>query len=216
VPHVGEDVYFCDKVLQAGHKIYVDTFVQVGHEDFANKTTYFFFENAHCGAWQVADGMIQYLPSMAKRIELKAKEDVAVSTPKLSWGYGGLEGFVDSQTLNLLEIRKQFKDAEDIKIRNVCEYRTPEEVVSFLHAVTCVAKLGANLEVRVPDAIRKMRSLSDENDDAVFVDKFTGTPQARYRSFYTTKNIEAIAGLANIREIKVSTEGDEIVLTGKV
>ena len=214
--HIGEDVYFCDKVLQAGHKIYVDTYVQAAHEDFASGTLYFFYEPAHCGAWQGRDGIVQYLPDAKMRIELKQKEDESVSTPKLCWGYGAEDGYVEASTVDLNEIRKKFKDAEDVKIKNVLEYKTPEEAVSFLHAVACVAKLGANLEVRVPDAISRVRSLTDELDDAAFIDKFTGCPQGRYRSYYTTKNIEAIAGLANIHDVTVIQEGEDIVLTGKV
>ena len=214
-PHIGEDVYFCDKVLQAGHKIYVDTFVQAGHEDFANKTTYFFNESTHCGAWMDHDGLVKYLPDANTRVAKPANCE-AVSTPKLCWGYGALEGFTEANTIDALEIRKKFKDVETLKVRNVLEYRTPEEAVSFLTAISSISKTGAELELLVPDAIRKIRSLTNETDDAEFIDKFTGCPQGRYRSYYTTKNIEAIAGLVNIRDIKVVQEGDDIVLTGKV
>jgi hypothetical protein len=215
VAHVGEDVYFCDKVIKAGHKIYVDTYVQVGHEDFANKTTYFFLEKAHCGAWQVEGGPIQYLPSAVKRMEMKVEEDTAVSTPKLSWGYGELEGFVEARTTDFLEIRKRFKDVDEIKIQNVFEYHSPEECVSFMHVVLSVAKLGANLEVRVPDSIPKIRALTGEPDE-VFIERFTGTPQARFKSYYTKANIEEIAKLLTIQDVTVSIEGDVIVLKGKV
>lgn len=215
VANVGEDVYFCDKVLKAGHKIYVDTFVQAGHEDFANQTTYFFLETAHCGAWVGPDGRVQYLPSAAKRVELSAQEDKSVSTPKLSWGYGSLAGFTEAHTADVIEIRKQFKDAEEIRVKNVFEYRSPEECLSFMHAVLSVAKVGANLEVRVPDSIPKIRTLSEESD-AVFIDKFTGCAQGRFKSFYTKGNIEEIAKLLNIQDINVVIEGEEIVLTGKV
>jgi hypothetical protein len=215
VPHVGEDVYFCDKVLQAGHKIYVDTYVQAAHEDFANKTTYFFFEGAHCGAWQVADGPIQYLPNIAKLDELKAKADNPAPTPKLSWGYGGLEGYVEAGTVDYLEIRKRFNGVEEIKIQNVFEYRSPDECLSLMHAILLVAKLGANIEVRVPDSIPRIRTLTEESD-AAFIDKFTGSPQGRFRSYYTKSNIEEMAKLLNIQETVVLIEGETIVLKGKV
>lgn len=213
--HIGEDVYFCDKVLQAGHKIYVDTYVQAGHEDFASKTLYFFMESAHCGAWQGEDGIIQYLPDAVKRIELKSKEDTAVSTPKLCWGYGNLDGYTEANTVDLLEIRKRFKDAEDIKIKNVFEYRSPEEAISLMHSILSVAKLGANMEVRVPNSIPRIRALADATDE-VFIDKFTGCAQGRYKSYYTKGNIEAIAKLLNIQDVNVVIEGEDIVLTGKV
>ena len=214
-PHIGEDVYFCDKVVSKGHKIWVDTYVQAAHEDFANETLYFFYEPGHCGAWQTKGGDIQYLPDIAKRIEVKQKEDSALSGSGLCWSYGPHEGFTEAGTVEVNEIRKRFKDVEHIKIRGVLEYKSPEETVSFLHAVLSVAKLGADMEIRIPDSIPRIRALAGESDE-VFIDKFTGPPQGRYKSYYTKGNIEAIAKLLNINEINIICENDEIVLTGKV
>jgi hypothetical protein len=214
-PHIGEDVYFCDKVLQAGHKIYVDTYVQVGHEDFANGLNYFFFEPGHCGAWIGKEGLVQYLPDAITRQKMVDEAISAPSTPKVCWGYGDHEDFKEANTVDVIEIRKRFKDIEHIKIKNALEFRSPEETLSLLHAILSVAKTGAIMEVHIPNSIAKIRALITEPDE-VFIDKFTGCPQGRYKSFYTKGNIEAIAKLLNIQETNVSIEGEEIVLTGKV
>jgi glycosyltransferase involved in cell wall biosynthesis len=214
-PHIGEDIYFCDKVLSKGYKIWVDTYIQVAHEDFANETLYFFYEPAHCGAWQTKGGDIQYLPDVSMRSKITQATEIFVSVPKLCWGYGPHDGFVEAGTVDVVEIRRRFKDVEHIKIRGIFEYKSPEEVVSFLHAIFSVAKVGAYIEVKVPNAIPKIRSLAGETDE-VFIDKFTGPPQGRYKSYYTKGNIEAIAKLLNINEIKIVCENDDLVLTGKV
>jgi glycosyltransferase involved in cell wall biosynthesis len=213
-PHIGEDVYFCNKVLQAGHKIYVDTYVQAGHEDFANGINYFFFEPGHCGGWMGKDGLVQYLPDAITRQKMVDNSGIPI-TPKVCWGYGDHEDFKEAATVDVIEIRKRFRDVEHIKIKNALEYRSPEETISLLHAILSVAKNGAIMEVRVPDSIPKIRALIAEPDE-VFIDKFTGCPQRRYKSFYTKGNIESIAKLLNIQEINVVIEGEEIVLTGKV
>lgn len=213
-PHIGEDVYFCDKVTSKGHKIVVDTYVQAGHEDFASGTTYFFLQEGHCGAWQGPDGLIQYLPNAESRLKTVVNPE-AVSSPKLCWGWGDHDDFKEVNCVDVAEIRKRYKDVEHIKIRNVLEYRSPEETVSLLHAILSVAKVGTNVEIRVPDSIPRIRALAGETDED-FIDKFTGTPKGRYRSFMTKANVEAIAKLLNIQETTVLVEGDEIVLKGKV
>ena len=212
-PHIGEDVYFCNKVTEKGYKIYADTYVQCGHVDVANETIYFFLESAHCGAWMDKTGKIQYLPPADKHVATD-KHPNAVSTPNLSWGYGDLASFVDSKTIDLLEIKDKFKDVENVKINHVAEFKTPEEILALLHCVLTIMKLGGSLEMRVPNAIKKVRSLTD-TDDENFVDKFTGSPNGRYKSYYTKKNLEQFATLLNLKESTVVEDGDELVLSGK-
>ena len=213
VPHIGEDVYFCDKVLKAGHKIVVDTVVQAGHEDYAKNLVYFFLKEPHCGGWQDVTGKIQYLPTAKERIENPPDKE-AVSTPNLCWGYGKLDNYVEASTVDVSEIRAKFKRVESVKIKNVLEYKTPEEALSFLHCVLSLMKPQATIEIRVSDAVKRIKSIG-ETDDENLLDKFTGCPQGRFRSYYTKKNLEQFATLLNLKESTVVEDGDELVLSGK-
>jgi len=208
---IGEDVWFCKKVAEAGHKVWVDTGIQCVHEDFANRMQYMHHETLRCGVWRDGSGKVMYLPTAEQSKDVQPDEN-AVAGLKVCWGYDADPEWVEAGTVTPAEFRMKWKDMAAVKVRNMLEYRSQPEVVGILNELHRLMADGAPLQIEVPDAATAARRLTDESsvDD---IEKAFGSMQGRYQSVFTRKYLEDVAGLVGFKDINVETCGEKLVFS---
>jgi hypothetical protein len=211
---IGEDVYFCDKVAKAGHKIWVDTVVQCHHEDNPTKTTYFYNRPTNTGAWRGPDGKIYYIPP-AEHPERKDPKANAVKGAKLCWGYGvgQLEGFTEANDVDLNALREKYIEVEEITARNLLEFGTSEQAQAILVGMQKIMRDGAKLEVEVPNVLPYIKKV-DDSSGVNYLQAIFGWQDGKYRSAYTAKCLDELAVNAGFKQVSVREDGDKLVLEG--
>lgn len=211
---LGEDVWFCEKVLEAGYKIYVDTLVQCKHEDFAKRTLYHYSKKHDCGVWHTPDNKIHYLLDAGKSVE-RAPASKAVKGKKVCWGYGigKLEGYEETQIADPAKIRERYKDIESVKVKHLLEHRDNEDAFGFLRAIYKSMRGGADIEVFVPDVIEQVKNLTDETAGEI-VESLLGPPQGKYKSIYNVETLEEYAERLGLAETKVIKRNGNLILSG--
>ena len=214
LPVIGEDVWFCKKVAEeAGEKIWVDTYIQAAHEDFATKTLYFYNQDLKRGVWQDALGRVLYLTQPGEQTveELNAvppREGVNVC-----WGYGlGADGYEEANTIDLGVLRSKYAKIAAVKMKTVFEYRTNEETVALLTTIYNLMASGAGIEITVPDAVKRIVQIRPEAS-VKEIEAVMGDMKGKYRSLYTKQYVNEIAALVGFKDISTEeVEGDNLLL----
>ena len=211
---IGEDVWFCDKVAELGYKIWVDSYVQCEHEDFASRMSYFYWRDSGTGAWRDKDGVIRFFPVAGDPARAEPGVD-AVADKRLCWGYQGQEpeGFEEAMSVDPAQLRDKYKDADEAMIRELLEYVPREEGVKFLTRAVRLLKPGAKATIEVPDSAAIARSITEGSDEE-FLEGMFGPSNKRYQTFFTRKGIEETGKLAGLSKIEIASEKERLILTG--
>lgn len=211
---IGEDVYFCKKAAEAGHKIWVDTVVQCAHEDFPRKTTYFYHIPTRGGAWKGPDGHICFIaPADSEFRQVKTKD--ARTGCKVCWGFrdGVPAGFEEANEINIDRLREKYADIDEIRVKNLFEFGTSEDSMALLNIMFNLMRHGAKIEIAVPNIVPAIKQIADDTGlnhlQAVY-----GYPDGKYRSAYTKKCLDELALTAGFKQISVKEEGNSLVLEG--
>jgi len=213
---IGEDVYFCEKVRNAGYKIWVDAGIQCEHEDKANNMRYFHWKEAGMGAWMAQDGVVRYFPT-AGSSDRPDPTASAVAGKKVCWGYDKEvpEGFEEAGITSGELLRTKYKDIEAVKIRGLIEYLPVQDAIGFLTRLVRLMKVGAWIEVVVPDTVSAVRNLTEESDERV-IEGVIGAPNKPYRNLFTKKGLErTLAAAGIIKNIEINSVDGKLVFIGR-
>ena len=211
---IGEDVFFCERVLKAGYKIWVDSVIQCEHEDKANNLSYFHWNESGTGACRDKDGVIRYFPPAGDPARPDPQEK-AVPDLNVCWGYKEPpEGFTQELSLVPEEIRSKYKDIACVMIRDTIEKVLPETGIKFMSRVVRSMKDGAKITVEVPDFVTLLKNVSGESDDKVMESLF-GAPGVRYKSFFTVKGIkDMMSNIGITKDASVENVEGKLIFSG--
>ena len=211
---IGEDVWFCEQVLKAGHKIWVDSLIQCEHEDKASNMSYFHWNESGTGACRDKEGIIRYFPPAGDPARPDPGEK-ALADQKLCWGYvEPPEGFTLEASLVPEEIRRKYKDIEDVMIRDTIERVLPETGVKFMSRIVRSMKNDSKITVEVPDFPSIARGVADKSDER-FMDALFGEPGKRYKSFFTVKGLtDTMSGLGVTKDTTVENVDGKLIFSG--
>lgn len=179
-----EDVYFCRLAAHYGHEIWCDTSIQCLHEDFPNRTYFYFHTGLKLPVWQ--RGMaVNFMPPIGTTEFRRHLETVRqarkpkVTGVKLHLGCGGdvkpgwvnvdltvkHPEIVNLDITNTDQLAMTFGDVEEIYAQEVVEHLHPDKLVPTLRGWRKLLKPGGKIQTTCPDGdwclenIQKYRKL---------------------------------------------------------
>jgi len=213
--NLGEDVWFCERVLKAGYKIVVDTGVQCGHQDH-NGIIYRHDMRFGMGVWgNPGAGTIQYRPTLDQA--KAARAEVKYQGGKVAWGYEKIpEGYSDAgkDCGDVVGIKSKLAEVTDVKITNLLQYRTNVQSQGILQALYQVMVQDAPVEIIVPDAVARRSVLGDESDIPE-IEAACGTPAGAYQGLYTVRFMSEAMKQAGFKDILVVKENGDLIVKGR-
>ena len=211
---VGEDVWFCDKVAALGYRVVVDTNVQCGHEDFANKLVYQYDKRFGTGVWmEPGTTKVFYFPTAKQAEKLKTAEPERTGG-KIAWGYDDMDGWTASPAGDFMAIRTQHDGITEAKVRRLLEYRPNEQAHGIIKALHDVMAIDGTIEIIVPDAAERFIYDDSTQED---IEKVVGAADAKHVALYNlawVQNSMESAGFTDISITKLD-ETKEILAKGK-
>lgn len=194
LPHMTEDIWFCDKVRDAGIKVLVDTSLQAGHVDFRNGVLYqripdpndpkkgvpgwVYRKHGQYIAETVADanhpGASWADTTPLPKADIK-NIDLG-SGPEPPKGFVGIDLFAQGERVisgdiqDLRWYRKEHGLAKKLRASHSLEHMSHIDVPRILRDWVRTLEPGGSMEVRVPDGEYHMRAVIDRIDKGEDVD----------------------------------------------
>ena len=213
---LGEDVWFCERVLKAGYRIVVDTGVQCGHEDQATGIIFRHDARFGMGVWSKAgSNQIVYRPTLEQA--KAARAEAKYQGGKVAWGYEKTpDGYSDAgrDCGDAIGIRSKLAGVTDAKIMRLLEYRSNPQSQGILNALYQVMVQDAPVEIVVPDGAARRGVITDESDVAE-IEAASGTTAGAYQGIYTVRFMNEAMKQAGFKDILVVKENGDLIVKGR-
>lgn len=166
-----EDVYFCRLAAHYGHEVWCDTSIQCLHEDFPNRTFFYFHTGLRLPVWQ-RGAAVQFMPPVGTTEFRRHMENVQTARKpkmtgvKLHLGCGGdikpgwvnvdltvkHPEIVNLDITNTDQLAMTFGDVDEIYAQEVIEHLHPSKLIPTLRGWRKLLRPGGKIQTTCPDA----------------------------------------------------------------